>query len=284
MDPSEVLLQSLPREDEQVFLWAHNGWVIAIDNVSSIQHWLSDVICVLSTGGGYSVRKNYTDEDETIFSDQRPVILNGIGDIATKGDLLDRAIVLTLKRIADEDRLTEDEVIRKAEQFWPEALGAVFDLVAAIMRELPNTCPVSLPRMADSAKWVTAAEKALEWEPGTFIKAYGDNRRDAVEICLDASPLVQVIAGITEHSPFLGTPTELYDRMLEWIREHNVNAKMPRNASMLGSEIRRLAPALDAIGYKVEFGSGKHRWIRIVNPNEGPNPDETSSKTKNALG
>ena len=115
VDPSEALLRSLPRDDEQVFLWAHNGWVIAVDNVSSIQHWLSDVICRLSTGGGYSVRRKYTAEDETIFSDQRPVILNGIGDIATKGDLLDRAIVLTLKKIADEGRLTEDEVMAKAE-------------------------------------------------------------------------------------------------------------------------------------------------------------------------
>ena len=138
--------------------------------------------------------------------------------------------------------------------------------------------------MADSARWVTAAEQSLGWAPGTFIEAFTSNRREAVEICLDASPLVQVIACVTEHSPFRGTPTELYNCMSTWILGHQTSARMPRNASVLGTEIRRLAPALEAVGYTVAFGPGKQRWIEIINPNQSADASGTESKTKKSLG
>ena len=37
-------------------LRAINGWIIAIDNMSFVRGWLSDALCILSTGGGFSCR------------------------------------------------------------------------------------------------------------------------------------------------------------------------------------------------------------------------------------
>jgi hypothetical protein len=187
-------------------------------------------------------------------------------------------------KIADENRLTEDEVIRKAEQVWPEALGAVLDLIVAIIRELPTTRPAELPRMADCARWVTAAEKALGWESGSFIKAIRENRQQAVEICLDASPLVQVIAEVTKNAPFHGTATELLASMSTWAVEHSFKTKLPKDASTLGTQIRRLAPALEGAGYTIEFGTGSKRWINIVNPKQTAGKKDSPSKTRTALG
>jgi hypothetical protein len=47
----------------------------------------------LSTGGGFSTRTLYKNDEETIFSAKRPIIITGIGDVATRGDLLDRALL-----------------------------------------------------------------------------------------------------------------------------------------------------------------------------------------------
>jgi hypothetical protein len=71
-----------------------NGWMIVLDNLSHIQPWFSDALCRLATGGGFSTRELYSDAEEMIFEVQRPVILNGIEEVATRGDLLDRSIIL----------------------------------------------------------------------------------------------------------------------------------------------------------------------------------------------
>jgi hypothetical protein len=36
-------------------------------------------LCRLATGGGFSTRKLYTDDEEQLFNAQRPSILNGNG-------------------------------------------------------------------------------------------------------------------------------------------------------------------------------------------------------------
>ena len=41
-------------------------------------------------GGGFATRDIYSDDEAKIFSALWPVILNGIEEIATRSDLLDR--------------------------------------------------------------------------------------------------------------------------------------------------------------------------------------------------
>ena len=98
LDPNTAPLRALPREDRDLFIAATNGHVLAFDNVSGLRPWISDTLCRLATGGGFAVRQLYTDGDEVLFNETRPVVLNGIEDIVTRPDLADRAIFLTLER------------------------------------------------------------------------------------------------------------------------------------------------------------------------------------------
>src|SRR5690606_32570828 len=89
------LVQALrPREERDLLIAARNGWVIALDNLSGTPVWLSDALCRLATGGGWSTRELYSDTDEVLINVQRPVILNGIDDLLSRDDLRDRAIIL----------------------------------------------------------------------------------------------------------------------------------------------------------------------------------------------
>ena len=45
-----------------------------------------------------------TDDEEQIFDVQRPVIITAIEDVAVRGDLLDRAIVVMLPSISESSR------------------------------------------------------------------------------------------------------------------------------------------------------------------------------------
>jgi len=60
-----------------------NNWCITLDNLSGMQAWLSDCMCRLATGGGYSSRELYSDHDETLIEVTRQSIVNGIDDVAT---------------------------------------------------------------------------------------------------------------------------------------------------------------------------------------------------------
>jgi hypothetical protein len=113
IDPNSTPLRALPREDRDLFIAATNSYVLAFDNVSGLPDWISDTLCRLATGGGFSTRQLYTDQDEILFEATRPIILNGIEEIVTRPDLVDRAIILTLEPIARERRRSEEE-------FWAE--------------------------------------------------------------------------------------------------------------------------------------------------------------------
>ena len=61
----------------------------------------------------------------------------------------------------------EDEIDRRSSsKARPVILGALLDAVSGALRNLDKVKLDRSPRMADLAKWITAAEPALGWEAG----------------------------------------------------------------------------------------------------------------------
>jgi hypothetical protein len=100
IDPSVAPVRALPRDERELFIAASNAHILAFDNLSGLPGWLSDTFCRLASGGAFSTRRLFTDQDEVLFSAARPLILNGIEDIVTRPDLADRAILLMLPPIS----------------------------------------------------------------------------------------------------------------------------------------------------------------------------------------
>ncbi len=107
VDPAVEPLRALPKNERDLAIAAGNAWVLAFDNLSGIRDHVSDALCRLATGGGFATRMLYTDDEEVIFSAKRPIILNGIDDIATRGDLQERSLLATLPAIPEERRREE---------------------------------------------------------------------------------------------------------------------------------------------------------------------------------
>ena len=96
IDPNVAPLRSEPRNGRDLAIAANNGWVLAYDNLSAISDWLSDAFCRIATGGGFSTRETATrTRTRCLIDAQRPLALNGIAELATRPDLLDRALPLT---------------------------------------------------------------------------------------------------------------------------------------------------------------------------------------------
>ncbi|MGH8548046.1 MAG: type II toxin-antitoxin system HicB family antitoxin, partial [Methylococcales bacterium] len=107
IDPSTVPLRPPPREVRDLLVSAVNNHLIALDNLSSLRSEISDSLCRLATGGDLDARKLYTDLDQTLIDIQRPVLVNGIDDLATRSDLADRSVILNLPNIDPAKRLDE---------------------------------------------------------------------------------------------------------------------------------------------------------------------------------
>jgi hypothetical protein len=212
IDPSAAPLRTAPRDERDLMIAARNGWIIALDNLSGLSSWLSDALCRIATGGGVSTRELYSDTDEVLIDVQRPIILNGIDDIATRQDLIDRSIIINLETIADNKRKPEAEFWRFFNTCKLAILGALLDRVSRALQQLSDTRLANLPCMADFAVWVTAAEP--ESEKHQFITAYRGNRQSAIESGLEGSPVATALREvINPNSPFEGTATELLNRL-----------------------------------------------------------------------
>jgi DNA polymerase I-like protein with 3'-5' exonuclease and polymerase domains len=253
-DPSTTPVRSVPRSEHDLMIAANNSRVVALDNLSGLPLWLSDALCRLSTGGGFGTRTLYENDEETLFDATRPVILNGITDVATKPDLLDRAIILVLPAIPEEKRRSEAELWGEFEEALPEILGGIFTAVSVALRELPSVELASRPRMADFAEWATAAERALGMEAGDFIKAYTGSRREISEMALEADPVaVAVVKLMADKEEWEGTAMELLKelgtRVDEDVRRFKTWPKQPQH---LSRHLKRLAPVLRAEGIEVE--------------------------------
>lgn len=275
VDPSAAPIRAVPRDDRDLVVSASNSWVLAFDNLSSIQGWLADALCRLATGSGFATRMLHTDRDEMIFEAARPIILNGIPTLTDRADLADRAVTIHLRSIPDDERLSEDDLFARFEQARPRILGA---LLTAVSRALGRIATVRLdraPRMADFARWITAAEPGLGWKPGEFYAAYVDNRRDQSEAAFEADVIAVAIwklVTVVAPGPFEGTPTALLEQINAISSEGaRRNKYWPQTPAHLGNRVARAMPLLRAKGCTVERRHSGTRTITIVPP-EGGDP------------
>lgn len=270
IDPNQAPLRSQPREERDLIIAAANSAVVALDNLSGIAASLSDALCRLATGGGFGSRELYSDGEEVIFANQRPVLLNGIDDIATRSDLLDRTIQLSLPTIPDEKRRAEDDLWREFERRRPMLLGALLTAVSAGLRNVGSVRLERLPRMADFAQWVIACESALPWQPGVFLRAYEANRAASHDAAVDGAPAVRALIEWARElpEPWEGATGQLLDLLRQ-----RVDADTPRREGWPGkaqgfaNQLRRLAPNLRHLGIDVESlprAHGGRRRIRVT--------------------
>jgi hypothetical protein len=271
IDPSRALLRTPPREERDLLIAANNSWVVGYDNLSGVPQWLSDALCRLATGGGFSTRELYTDTDEIILDLTRPVILNSIDHLAERADLADRAIVLNLPQIDGTARRDEAELYAEYEREQPQILGALFDALSAALARFPEIKLPRKPRMADFALWATAGEEGLGFNSGAFMEAYSGNRAEAVQETLESDPVsASIIALMTNQemdtSPWTGTSGDLLKHLEGMIGDSAKKSRTwPGTPRAMSGRLRRLATFLRESGIEITFpGNGGRRLLTIT--------------------
>jgi hypothetical protein len=279
VDPASAPLRAAPRDEGDLLIAAQNAWALAFDNLSTLPASLSDSLARLATGGGLSKRQLYTDEDEVVLEAKRPMIITGIEDIATRGDLLDRALLVELAPIEPRDRRPERELLNEYERVRPLVLGALLDAAVIGLQRRPTLEPVELPRLADFGLWALACEPATGLPAGSIASALAEVARRGAHTALEADILAGAVQKFMEsRDRFDGRATELLAELEAVTPEAVRRSKAwPKAATALAGRLRHLVPSLRAAGIAVT--SSRSRGIttwsieaRIEPPPEGPLP------------
>jgi hypothetical protein len=270
VDPSESELMEPPKSRRDLAIAAHNSHLVVLDNLSSISDDFSDSICRLATGGCYRNRRLYTDSDEEFFTYKRPTIVNGIAELATRGDLLDRSLLLRGIEIAD----FRADILKDFDVHHGAFLGSLLDVLSAGLKALPDVNE-KMPRMADFCRLGIATEIAQGYPKGSFMAAYDENLDEIQLTSFEASPIAVVIFRLLKsigESGWKGTALELLQKLHDFIGDPAQSddsitqllkhQKFPKTANALSAELARVGPALTRLG--VSFTRGRTHWGRYI--------------------
>ena len=265
IDPAKAPARTLPKSERDLMISATNCLVLAFDNVSKISLEMSDALCRLATGGGLSTRKLYLDSEEVFFEACRPVIINGIGDIITRNDLADRAIIITLPPIKKENRIPERILWPQFVEARPLILGALLTGVSAAIKNLGSINLETYPRMADFLEWAVAAAPAFGWGEKAIIKAYEKNIGVASQACFEADVVALAVYDLMQERQVLReTPADLLQMLVERKPEAARDKYWPKAPNQLSNRLKEAAPALETKGINVKFRrSGGIRTIEL---------------------
>ena len=269
IDPAPRDVISMPKGIQDLAIVISNNYMPCFDNLDTISAEKSDLLCIASTGGGYSKRKLYSDDDETIVSFKSRITLNGINVVATRADLLDRCIVLTLERIPEDGRKEERLVWNSFNEDKPKILGAIFTILSVAKRIYETVELSKLGRMADFTRWGYAIAEAMGIGGEVFLKAYLNNQKKANQEAVESNPVATaLIKYMNENISFTGTVSNLLtvlNKVAEVEQIDTTSKLWAKEPNVLSRRLNEIKSNLELEGIYYEISQKNHgRVIEIV--------------------
>jgi len=259
VDPHRLDRIRLPSNEHDLIIQAQESLLLNFDNTSRVSNNLSDSLCALLTRTSFGTRKYYTDNELRIIEACRPVVINGIGEYARRPDLVDRSIPLNLPAITG-PRSTEDELQTKLTTILPAMLGVFYNAVSRALRKWSTVRLDTSIRMADAARWITAAEEEFGFVSGELVSAILEGQSVLLADVVVNDPLYLALMRIVGDGPYTGMMSDLH----ECIRIVGENEKgLPSTAAHLSNALQRLVPAGASLGLHIELLTRSHKGRQV---------------------
>ena len=266
VDPTNADKTSFPSSERDFFIQAHNNYLMSFDNQRTLRRHHSDWLCRMATGSGYAARKLYTNHEEESFYMRRPIILNGITQIAGQPDLIDRSVFINLKTISADKRKTEQEIWSLFNAIKPGMFAKICNALVKILGTKAEEHK-ELPRMADFALFISKAESLFTWKKTNFITAMNESRKEALEQLNEYDMFLSMIVELAEankkHSfVFLGSPKELFEYLVNKLPNKVSRSEFPDSPASMSKRLNMLKPVLREKGIGVEDRRSNGRRLK----------------------
>ncbi|MEM2619562.1 MAG: hypothetical protein QW356_08840, partial [Candidatus Hadarchaeales archaeon] len=275
-------VEKIGKSERDIAVKLENSPLVCFDNIRNLSPEIADLLSVAITGGLYTARRLYTDAETKILKLRRVILLNGISpNIFKYPDLVDRLVVIPLRRLTPEERKEEKVLLEEFGKLHPEILAAVFSSLARALLHLEKVRKelqerkIS-PRMCDFAIWGEAVARGMGYQPLEWLRAYLRLIQQTEEMILEENPLARAILRLAEELKqlergelekieelpaegkgwWIGTPSQFLHRLEEVMEEDIQELReegFPANARSLGRKLRDLLPALQDQGVYLTF-------------------------------
>lgn len=280
VDPSAALTTVFPKNIEELIQALSHSYLVIFDNVSKISEVTSDQLCRAVTGGGFTKRGLYTNDEDFVYNMMRAVGYNGINIVAAKSDLLDRMLPIHMNQIDKRQRKKLSYLQSEFQTILPELLGYIFDTVVKVLNRLGEVRLEELPRMADFAETGELIARCLGYPDGKFTEAYNKNIGFNNAEAVGASPVATAIIALMDtQATWRGKAHELLLKLIEVVSGRreligiSKNNEWPKTSRSLTERINEIIPNMSEVGIIIERIHDAHTksdLIIIVNNNYTP--------------
>lgn len=260
-------LNSLPKKSDLV-LRLGASLVSAFDNISSQQlKYISDILCQSVTGGRSPKRELYKDSDIILTDLKSIVLLNGTELVISRSDLMERAILLPMKKLKAGEIRNENEMESAFRTELPRILGACLKLAAIAFND---TVPIETGHRTRVASFYDVAirvGRAMGFEDEYTDELLMMNSKRGNQETLKNSVIIDcLLILIGESSEYKCSMTELLSNLKEIGKSYNIPlSEFPSMPNKLRGELSKLESDLEAI-YGITYSIhniGKYKEIRF---------------------
>lgn len=274
LDPRVGAMAGPPASEDDLVVTAYQSAVVSFDNVTTLAK-LSDALCRLSTGGGLSKRKLYSDGDVFSVDAMRPLMIAGLDPTFYKQDLIERIVRVTLTRPTE---YMDEEAFRAyREANTAKWRGALYSLASDVLRNM-HTINQASSRFGAFSRIGECIARRLGRDEGWFLDRYAQMR---LEMALEAGAADCVYLFLSHFlsnrdRPWTGTATELFLEMKDALLEVSPFVSVtgiPSNARVLSQRVTQAATLIQkADGWQISRGSRREFIIERV-ANTTPHED-----------
>jgi len=272
IDPSLIDTLGLVGEQRELVQTLSHHWLLPYDNLSSLSREVQNIFCRTITGASYCKRKLYSDDEDIITKNRNCLIISGINYPATAPDLLDRCILIKLKRFSNSGRnKKEAELDKEFQAALPSIMGWMFNILSEAILIKSKVNLSVLPRMADFAEWGFAIAEAMSIGGQTFMNTYEENIKLRNQEIIGANPVASAIVDfMKDRKKWTGKASELLNELEMLVTERDRKAKTwPKSSNVLTRRLNELKTNLCEAGIKIEMNrTNKGRFITLTSCQE----------------
>ncbi|MFK5913376.1 MAG: hypothetical protein QM484_03305 [Woeseiaceae bacterium] len=268
IDNNSCGVQTFPKDERDLAISSQNQLVLIYDNMRSLNKKVSDLLCTVCTGGSYTKRKLYTDNDESVLSFHSPMVLNGIHNFVLEPDLASRCITIQMLRIDKDQRRDESTISKNFNKDVPCIFKGLLDLSAKLLKIANTVGVINSERMIDFSRWLAALEVVIKKPMGMLQSMYSRNIKSTMFTTLQENFLAMALLNFSANLPdgnWQGTPTDLLQSLSRITPQHVINRRSdwPTNPIAMSKRLRIIEKSLESQGVTLEFSQGKSRQISI---------------------
>src|SRR5690606_38677959 len=116
-----------------------------------------------------------------------------------------------------------------------------FDLLAQVLKALPDVTLTERPRMADFARVLAAVDQVRGW---STLEDYKAGARDAVADVLEGEPFAQAVVKLVDEAGPDGVRATAQEILTSVDAPDRLPKRWPKDATRAAGQLKRLAPAL----------------------------------------